>query len=141
MITQETIDDEVAKFRNGFMGSADGAAPAQDGASDEVDRFREGFKGGEKVAGMFDFMKPAGDGVSSQTHAAMKEAGVGPYEGSNAKPSSKPGASDDGSAGIMDARARDKKNREIQMMETIKKAYPQKEWDRVLKEKMKAEGW
>jgi hypothetical protein len=34
-----------------------------------------------------------GDGVSMQTHAAMKEAGVGPYEGMPAAPAPAPGYS------------------------------------------------
>lgn len=143
-----TEGDEVARFRNGFMGDA-GVAPVQDDANGEVGRFRDGFFGpsagdsATKVAGLFDPIKPVGDGVDYRTHKGMKEAGVGPYDGSNAKLA--PPAIQNGDSRIddqiMDAKARDRKNRETEMMETIKKAYPQKEWDRVLKEKLKKEGW
>jgi hypothetical protein len=64
---------------------------------------------GEKLASVMDWLKPGNDEVSSQSHAAMCAAGVGPYEGKEPPSGRAPAPGEDTSIddSIRAAKARD----------------------------------
>ena len=99
-----------------------------------------------KLAGVADWLKPSSDGVSAQTHAAMKAAGVGAYDGDSAK--SKPPQTAQVDSGVADqiraSNASDRQKQKDLLLEDIRKANPrgdQKAWNARAEEKLKALGY
>lgn len=141
------IDGE---FETAWKAAPD-VAPEPEGDGWGVDPTAEALAGGTKVAGLFDFIKPAGDGVSGQTHKAMREAGVGPYEIDRnsvvlpARADDATGIRYDSSVGdqIRAKRAADRQNQKDILLIDIKKANPRGDpakWNARAEERLKEQG-
>jgi hypothetical protein len=132
-----TTPDTIAKDQSDYLAAFNEATsePDEESSAPPI-----------KLAGVADWLKPSGDGVSAQMHAAMQREGVGPYGGDSAR--AKPTQAMQADSGVADqiraSKASDRQKQKDLLLEDIRKANPrgdQKAWNARAEEKLKALGY